>query len=430
MFGLRPSDDPRVEFWCEGDPSRPEAAHVTRRGTEVIHRFPLLEHGAHLDAAIRVGDQKARERVLMETRFTVLCERARMDALVTESRRLLSRDPHVFLYGSPDVLGPADAIALAGLFLRSRGEFSSNVRKAWLIDWKSAEDFYRALSFVLVPSSRFWLGATLPRRARDIYDETYTVHAAIARSITWQLARALRARDHLQILRRGEFDPDVAFEIAGHFEYALISLSGAFDTLAHIFAVAHGITKQPMDNWRKEAWRKKLRTDPSTAHVAAVADSDEVQRTLALLGELRNTVHGPSLEPRINEAQRRKQAVVLVPPTRLVRFDEALARWHSIPKGSWGVKYERRGNPRIDERDDGTVFACFSAGPDDPIAEINVDPGICLERLLVVSIDAIERLAQAIDWSRLGGAAFLPLSSIPPGDDFVQERLRLLGGVW
>jgi hypothetical protein len=304
------------------------------------------------------------------------------------------------------------------------------VRQSWLIDWKSAEDFYRALSFVLVPSSRLWLGATLPRRARDIYDETFTVHAAIARSITAQLARTLRARDQVQVLRRGELNSDTAYEIAGHFEYALISLSGAFDSLAHLCAAAYGISKQPTDSWNRESWRKKLRSDPSTAQMAVVADSDEVRRTLILLGELRNTVHGPCLAPRINEARGRRHAVVLVPPTRLTRFDHAMSRWTGVEKPWWGVTYERRGDPRIEERDDGSVSAAFTCGPDDPIADINVDPGICLERLLVVSLNAIDRIAESIDWSRLGGAGFLPLSSIPPGDDFLQDRLRLLGGVW
>jgi hypothetical protein len=64
------------------------------------------------------------------------------------------------------------------------------------------------------------------------------------------------------------------------------------------------------------------------------------------------------------------------------------------------------------------------------VAEIDVDAGICLERLLVMSLDSLNRLASTIEWERLGGLGFLPLAGAPPGDEFIDERLRLLGGVW
>ncbi len=429
VLGTRPSDDLHVEFVCHGDPRLPDSAHVTRRKSDGIAMFSLMDFGEHLRAAAPYFADDRDERRLLESRLTVLCERASIDALVTESPALLSHDPALFLFGRPNVLPAAEAVALAGLFLRSRGEFTRTPRVPWLINWKSAEAFYRTLAFVLIPSSRLWLGATLPRQARDIYDETFAVHAAIGQSITSQVTRALRARDHLQVLRRGDLSGDTAHDVAAQFEYALISLYGAFDSLAHLCAVTYGISKKLTDAWQREPWRKKLRKDPATLAVAEVAESKQVQLTLRLLGELRNTVHGPSLEPRLDESRGHRRAVVLVPPTRLRSFQAALSGWGAVEEGWWGVKYHRRGNGRIEEHP-GMLFATFTSAPDDPVAEIDVDPGVCLERLLVFSLDAMERIAASIDWSRLGGSGFLPMRSVPPGDELVQERLRLLGGVW
>ena len=351
-----------------------------------------------------------------------------MDALVTASPALLGRDPGLLLYGSPNILPPEQAIAFGGLFLRSRGEFSRTPRRPGWIDWKSGEDFYRALALTLLPSSRLWLGATLPRDARDIYDHTFAVRAAVAQSVTSQIARVLRARDELQVLRRGELTSDSAIQIAARFEYALISLHGAFDTLAHLCAVVYRMDKSPMDGWQRESWLKKLRACSDTAAVAAVAESKDVQRTLKLVGELRNTVHGPTLQPRLNTTARHRWCAVLVPPTRLRSFQTALAAWPEIPESWWGARYHHRGPMEFHERPGG-VTVSYPSGREHPVAEIDIDPGICLERMLVFSLDAVDRLASAIEWERLGGLGFLPLAGVPPGDSFIQDRLRLLGGV-
>jgi hypothetical protein len=78
----------------------------------------------------------------------------------------------------------------------------------------------------------------------------------------------------------------------------------------------------------------------------------------------------------------------------------------------------------------GGVSVSYPSGCEYPVAAIKLDPGICLERLLVLSFESLDRLASSIEWDRLGGLGFLPLRGVPPGDDFVQDRLRLLGGVW
>jgi hypothetical protein len=351
-----------------------------------------------------------------------------MDALVTGSRDLLRRAPGLILEGTPNILSAQEAASLGGLFLRSRGEYSQTPRKRGIIDWKSGEDFYQALAITLLPSSRLWLGATLPRNARDIYDHAFDVHAALAQSITSQVARALRARDHVQIQRRGELSSDTALEIASRFDYALICLHGAFDTLAELCAEVYGQTKRRTDSWQRAEWVKKLGRNPATQSVAAAADCQEVRRTLRLLGELRNTVHGPTLQPRINTTARERRVLLLVPPTRISAFRDTLLSWSGVPETWWGARYHHRGPIEFHE-DLGSYTVSYPSGSEYPVVEISIDPGICLERLLVFGLEALEQLASSIDWSQLGGLGFLPLSR-RFGDSSVEERLRLLGGVF
>ncbi|MFT3914872.1 MAG: hypothetical protein QM704_12395 [Anaeromyxobacteraceae bacterium] len=189
--------------------------------------------------------------------------------------------------------------------------------------------------------------------------------------------------------------------------------------------MAYGIEKSRTDSWRGKKWRRRLREDPRTTGVAAVADRTSTQRLLSLLGELRNTVHGPTLDPVVSNDRRR--TYVRVPPIRVPPLEQELQAWPEVPLAWWGIEFERRSAPLNLEHGDGFVTATFSSGPNDPVWAINVDPGVCLERVLVFATQVIDELGAAIDWTRFGAPAVRePLEE----DDFLNERLRLLGGVW
>jgi hypothetical protein len=72
-----------------------------------------------------------------------------------------------------------------------------------------------------------------------------------------------------------------------------------------------------------------------------------------------------------------------------------------------------------------------SGGPGDPVEEITIEPTVCVERILPKCLRALEALLEAVDWSRLPGAAegFMPLGDSQPVDSDLRLRISLLGGV-
>lgn len=419
-LGTRPTDTTHVEIEL-GKPQSPDVAVVYRSG-EVVSRLVLGE----LPEAPEPGPAESWRIAIGLAHFT---HRAGRDALVTLRSDLFG--PFASLAGARGVaVTPAEGVALAGLFLRSRGEFNRTPRRQATIDWRSAEDFYQDLAAVLVPAANLWTGAALPLRSRDLYDES----CSLAMSFIRQISRALRARDRVQILSRGEVTLDDACEIATQFEVALLSLSGVFDGLATLSGAIYRLKKSRQEGWTKDTFTEKLRATPGGASLATMATEQPVRLTLEMIAEVRNTVHGPTLTPRVFTSSSRRRAIVGMPPNRVDRFRDILSRWNQLPSDEkwWGVEYHRRG------LDDPERPNSYTSTPNDPIAEIWIDPATCLERMLVLALSAMNDIATAMDWSRLprpdgkqnAGDGFLPLYFLPPGDRLFQERLALLGGVW
>ena len=312
--------------------------------------------------------------------------------------------------------------------MRARGDHRVPTRQPiWRI-WLSPEVYYNNLARLLVPSSWRWIGATLASRRSLLKEEESLI---LAKSLLGRISRALRVRDLLQVALRVPHTSDTVHEVAYHMEGVLVALSGAFDALAALSNVVYRMGLKSV-GWRGASganFIKHLGRREDTRAIGVLATSDRVKDLLELIALLRNTVHGPSLEPRTHRTSSGYKSLVEFPSTKIPELERALSRWPSRdPEDWWGIELHRLGTPTPI----GGGGFVYHPKDDDPVSSILVRPGLCIERLLASSLPILNELADAIDWSRLlpaPGDGYLPFFDETIGDEEHQDRVLLLGGV-
>jgi hypothetical protein len=273
------------------------------------------------------------------------------DLYVTNRPYVLKRQGSLF--GAVTICSPADALALVGLYLRSRGEYDVYREPA-----VGKVKFNRGLFYwvgvrELLPEGWRWYTACVTHADLQADDELTYLGGAVFQRMT----RALQIRDDLHRAVNQPQNNDVADEALMALDTCLIYLMGAVDAAALVANRALGTPVEPQQaKWQFDSWLRKFRaTAPELARV--VAATSEGADTLTILRSLRNSIHGEGLTAlAVGGGIGRDETLVALPRADAERILEAIDRL-SGDRSTWGVS----------ERLPGRIHA---------------DPALLLERLL------------------------------------------------
>lgn len=176
-----------------------------------------------------------------------------------------------------------ESTAAAGLLLRSRGDFMScaaTPTSSWL--------FYWALGRSRLPSWWHVFAALVDRGSSSPEFE-------LGQAVLSRTARILEARDQVGMAFYASSSQDNADRMAYHFDYLVLLVSGAFDSLARL---ANELFGRPVNSVGL-TWRVSRRSGAGLARalqatapkVAVVQAAPRLQEFLELVALLRNMIH-------------------------------------------------------------------------------------------------------------------------------------------
>jgi hypothetical protein len=188
---------------------------------------------------------------------------------------------------------PEQALPLVGLYLRAQGEFvvwrNVDGRGSWT---RNRGLFYARGAFELVPHGWTTLTALAYEAQSGGGDR---VAAQLARTLFWRLEQTLVARDNMYWALNMPQDNDVADEALSAFDIAVLMLMGAVDASARIVHRLLNLEREKPAAWQDKDWRKLVRS--VSPLLGKVAGTSTHQESLRILRGLRNTIHGPRLDP-------------------------------------------------------------------------------------------------------------------------------------
>ncbi|HKP90731.1 MAG TPA: hypothetical protein VJT75_12260 [Thermoleophilaceae bacterium] len=325
------------------------------------------------------------------------------DAFATRSEFVLDQAPRGIVERA-NPMTPNEAMALMGLYLRLRGDFTVFMGEESYTYSMDRGLWYWVLTRDMLRSGWRWFGACV-RSSTASGDDALIL---LGQSTLRRFDRALRARDH--VLQQFHLPPDnnTSDEALFYLDVVLLMLSGAFDAAAQVAHTVYGLTGKTDDaGWRKGPWRKKLgAVEPAFATL--LADESQTRDAMDLVGLLRNTIHGEALRGIAYEEHgkpRRRENLVLLPAQHRTRLLDAVARRGGGTQ--WGL---RRGD------------------------EVAVEGDTFLEALIPEVARALNDLMDATNVMRLPGvsAANLPEPPTDPGSEFSPHHSRfhrLLAGL-
>jgi hypothetical protein len=297
-------------------------SHMAVLGVHQLKQF------AGQDASRGVGDPAAIFRALILARAG---QELRCDVLVTSDSYLLET-AHPNLVGRANPTSPGDALALIGLFLRSRGDFTY-----WRSRHASARYnsglFYWVLTRELLLSSWSWFSAC-------VSNMTHTGDPSaedLGESILRRVDRALRARDRIHIELKLVQSNDTADEVLFYFDVMVLMLVGAYDAAARLAHIVYQLPGDRSDaSWRRSRWLHVLgRADPNLA--ALMAPGAKERDALELVAMFRNYIHGEA--PRslaYQVAARPRENLIVVPEAERTTIEHILDRRGG--KTRWGYR--------------------------------------------------------------------------------------------
>jgi hypothetical protein len=199
-------------------------------------------------------------------------------------RSLLVRDP---------LLSGEQAVALAGLFLRAHGDFTIEIAARGTNIHASHDQMYRIGAAALLPGISRWLVAAT-EEWRSSGDPAMD---GLADAVMVRFGRALKARDYLQVRLRAP-DHDAAWsDVLFFFESVLVSLQGSLDAAARFLHLKYKLPgSRRRANWGNEKWGSHLE---ASAAPASTFDGRLRWDLDALIGELRNSIHGEVLSDQL-----------------------------------------------------------------------------------------------------------------------------------
>ena len=252
--------------------------------TRLIRRAAYWESIARCEIGTR-DPQKLRS-VVESLMIADHAELEAADALVSSSPLVVKHATRGILRDC-NVMPARQALALAGLHLRLRGEFAYALERNFSAS-TTRTSFYQSMAFELVPEARRWTTiSALAAEPRIL---------PLAEALVVRLDRTLRARDQLHGAALSEQSLEAMEEVLFYLDSLLVALQGAFDATARVVHIAAGVSKPKIRqaNWLHKSWRDAVFA--SIPKLKRMFDHEtEALALLKVLGALRNTVHGETL---------------------------------------------------------------------------------------------------------------------------------------
>jgi hypothetical protein len=382
-------------------PTRSDAriARFDLKAPSDVERTTVLQLEGISDRA-RVLARKPRRPVKDVRALLELAALCRRDSSLD---RFISDDPLVTTAWTDfyDVQGSAEGLALAGLALRANNDYRIDRFTALRTD-----RFHRAAAFGLLGPMSMPYSAVTMSRLRGGSSRPFV----LLDSVVTRLARALRARDLLQVRLRSR-DLDTAWDdVLLFFDAFLVALVGVLDSSARLVEEVGGRSgdAERRPTWSDKRWTRPLRK--AYPEFGVVLDPPFVSAP-QIVSPLRNRVHAEPLSDELH--------------------DDVGARWQSFGKGVIAVPRDRRGTGMLDaaERDGKAIEWGLVDRPD--FDAVFVNPGLTTERAVRKVAAHTAKVLELLDWSQLrdsDGAPVVELDAWVPASEH-QRRAFLLSGL-
>ena len=212
------------------------------------------------------------------------------DAFVTQSPDLLDLSARSTVTRS-NTMSVEAGLALLGLFLRHRGDFTISQGEAWEKHLRRGS-YYDLHAALLLPHIGRWMARCPDSVAGEVRRPRVLVDAVLTR-----ISRALRARDALvaYLLMDAGFDPPD--DALLHLDTLLVALRGAFDAAAGVTHTAEqpdAKIKHP--GWWNDGWCKRLKEGAPKLR-PFLEPGGLLRDTCDIVNFLRAFVHSEPLEP-------------------------------------------------------------------------------------------------------------------------------------
>jgi len=281
-------------------------------------------------------EEAARRRVADWIASQVAAQAIGADLFVTE-RKYLRQAEWAIAQGTT-ICSPAEAVALIGLYLRSQDDFSV---------------------LPSVPLGRmffFWVGA------RELLGEGWrlTKHCAghdrlsgadsmiaLSGTIFQRFARALEARDQVQVATNQTHTNDALEQAMSAVDVVLLSLMGSFDASARL---AHRLLQlsesERYAGWQYRRWVSNV--NESAPELAGVVEhGTDGHAVLTVVRLLRNSIHGAALQGvALQSAAGPTESAVELPAEDETELLAAIDRLGG--RDQWGIRLQYPGSMLFD----------------------------------------------------------------------------------
>lgn len=336
-------------------------------------------------------------------RLAAVAEEIGADALATADPLLLDHR-HDPMLARANIRSLAETVALVGLFLRSRDEYT--VWQDYPLTY-GRSGYYWGLARALLPAGWRWFSACVASSHNGGSVQVQALGEAAIRRVD----RALRCRDTIHIEVAKANSPDAPDQALFFLDSLLVALGGAFDAVAHVAHRTYGLPARGLRSasWRKDRWREELaRADRDFAD--RMAPGSDGADALELTASLRNTLHGEALGlVTVLSGGGEGRSLVTVPSDEADAVRAVLER--RPPASAFG----------IEERS----------------YRLALKPEVLCEALVPWAIETLDGLMAATDVNRLPGVSSDDLWTGPPSDEELRglfspqtrQWLRLLAGL-
>ena len=316
-----------------GVADRTNVRHVYRDGDETVRYLygtEWCEREAPAQAEEHLIPVETAHRYLLLAHHSARWEE--IDGLVAAFPRAMARHWTNMVRRAP-LLTDGEALALVGLYLRAHGDFTVE-HNAGATTFLSPQQFYRAAGANLLRQADTWLVAAHQRWRGGGSPELF----GLAEAVIERLARALKARDYLQVRAHAGDARDAWSDVLFFFEVVLLSLQGSLDAAARF---VHGLYAVPSSRrgaaWSRGEWRREV---VACGGPQELLTGERFENLRAAIGDLRNSIHGEVLSGEFHDPS--SGATIVHGPGTMVLDPDLTQRVKSACDaeggvGRWGI---------------------------------------------------------------------------------------------
>jgi hypothetical protein len=252
----------------------------------------------------------------------------RADLLVTSNGQLIEATDRPF--SELNIMSSTDALAVIGLFLRTRGIYEMAPPKGLvfgehLLLWTAVR--------AMLPNGWAWSHALVHYSHQNDLSSPTLLHG----SLHQRLVRALRYRDQLQAALLVRQNNDTADHAAEALDNFLVNVVGAFDAAARAAHLCAGLPsdRRHLAGWQKADWLRSLNTPDLEALHAEGTPGHQLFKVCRLL---RNTVHGEGLQTTSVQSGGKPMRTLVALPEDDAADLQTLLRALGSDSATWGLE--------------------------------------------------------------------------------------------